>query len=127
MLKDEGCFWKFPWGCVKIGRLQDITPTSRAFLRHIEDTQDFACSFSRHGKRHMERLDRHRTLTVNMLCMIAASLQMSDEPRKLKVKQKTSGTFRSKTGADVFHAVRSMAGTAWKGGQSPLEAILALV
>ena len=19
MLKDEGCFWKFPWGCVKIG------------------------------------------------------------------------------------------------------------
>ena len=66
MLKDEGCFWKFPWGCVKIGRLQDIAPTSRAFLRHIEDTQDFACSFSRHGKRHMECLDRHRTLTVNL-------------------------------------------------------------
>lgn len=47
--------------------------------------------------------------------------------RKLKVKQKISGCFRSETGADAFHALHSIADTAWKNGQSPLDAILALV
>ena len=47
--------------------------------------------------------------------------------RKLKVKQKISGCFRSETGADAFHAIHSIADTAWKNGQSPLEAILALL
>ena len=47
--------------------------------------------------------------------------------RKLKVKQKISGCFRSGTGADAFHALHSIADTAWKNGQSPLDAILALV
>ncbi|WP_435052894.1 IS66 family transposase [Paramuribaculum intestinale] len=46
--------------------------------------------------------------------------------RKLKVKQKISGCFRSDTGADAFHALHSIADTAWKNGQSPLDAILAL-
>ncbi|MBD5361121.1 MAG: IS66 family transposase, partial [Bacteroides sp.] len=40
--------------------------------------------------------------------------------RKLKVKQKISGCFRSETGADAFHALHSIADTAWKNGQSPL-------
>ena len=47
--------------------------------------------------------------------------------RKLKVKQKISGCFRSDTGTDAFHALHSIADTAWKNGQSPLDAILALV
>ncbi|MBD5357552.1 MAG: IS66 family transposase [Bacteroides sp.] len=47
--------------------------------------------------------------------------------RKLKVKQKISGCFRSDTGADAFHALHSIADTAWKNGQSPLDVILALV
>lgn len=47
--------------------------------------------------------------------------------RKLKVKQKISGCFRSDTGADAFHALHSIADTAWKNGQSPLDAILELV
>lgn len=47
--------------------------------------------------------------------------------RKLKVKNKISGCFRSDTGADAFHAIHSIADTAWKNGQSPLDAILALV
>lgn len=47
--------------------------------------------------------------------------------RKLKVKQKISGCFRSDIGADAFHALHSIADTAWKNGQSPLNAILALV
>ena len=46
--------------------------------------------------------------------------------RKLKVKQKISGCFRSDSGADAFHALHSIADTAWKNGQSPLDAILAL-
>lgn len=47
--------------------------------------------------------------------------------RKLKVKQKISGCFRSDVGADAFHAIHSIADTAWKNNQSPLDAILALV
>ncbi len=47
--------------------------------------------------------------------------------RKLKVKQKISGCFRSDMGADAFHAIHSIADTAWKNNQSPLDAILALV
>lgn len=47
--------------------------------------------------------------------------------RKLKIKQKISGCFRSDTGADAFHALHSITDTAWKNRQSPLDAILALV
>lgn len=47
--------------------------------------------------------------------------------RKLKVKLKISGCFRSETGADAFHALHSIADTAWKNAQSPLHAILTLV
>ena len=43
--------------------------------------------------------------------------------RKLKVKQKISGTFRSDIGADAFFAILSIADTAWKNNQSKLNAI----
>lgn len=46
--------------------------------------------------------------------------------RKLKIKQKVSGTFRSDNGADAFMALHSVADTAWKNDQSPFIAILAL-
>jgi hypothetical protein len=47
--------------------------------------------------------------------------------RKLKVKQKISGTFRSDTGADAFFAIHSIADTAWKNKQSQLEAIATIL
>jgi transposase len=47
--------------------------------------------------------------------------------RKLKIKQKISGTFRSDQGADAFMAIHSIADTAWKGKQSPFVAILAVL
>ncbi|MEG1902746.1 MAG: IS66 family transposase, partial [Clostridium sp.] len=47
--------------------------------------------------------------------------------RKLKVKQKISGTFRSDTGADAFMALHSITDTAWKNKQSPFSAILAIL
>ena len=43
--------------------------------------------------------------------------------RKLKVKQKISGTFRADQGADAFFAIHSIADTAWKNNRSQLEAI----
>lgn len=43
--------------------------------------------------------------------------------RKLKVKQKISGTFRSDAGADAFFALHSIADTAWKNNQSQFNAI----
>ena len=43
--------------------------------------------------------------------------------RKLKIKQKVSGTFRSDIGADAFFSIHSIADTAWKNGQSQLQAI----
>ena len=43
--------------------------------------------------------------------------------RKLKIKQKVSGTFRSDNGADAFFSIHSIADTAWKNGQSQLQVI----
>ena len=47
--------------------------------------------------------------------------------RKLKVKQKISGTFRSDLGADAFFAIHSIADTAWKNNQSQLNAITTIL
>ena len=47
--------------------------------------------------------------------------------RKLKVKQKISGCFRSESGADAFFAIHSIADTAWKNNQSQLNAINTLL
>lgn len=47
--------------------------------------------------------------------------------RKLKVKQKISGTFRSDIGADAFFAIHSIADTAWKNKLSPLASIQAIL
>jgi transposase/regulator of replication initiation timing len=47
--------------------------------------------------------------------------------RKLKIKQKISGTFRSDQGADAFMAIHSIADTAWKNKQSPFQAILTVI
>jgi transposase len=47
--------------------------------------------------------------------------------RKLKVKQKVSGSFRSDEGADAFLALHSITDTAWKNKQSPMDAILAIL
>lgn len=47
--------------------------------------------------------------------------------RKLKVKQKIAGTFRSDQGADAFMNLHSITDTAWKNNTSPYEAIFALI
>lgn len=47
--------------------------------------------------------------------------------RKLKIKQKISGTFRADKGADVFFAIHSIADTAWKNEQSQLDSIRAIL
>lgn len=47
--------------------------------------------------------------------------------RKLKIKQKISGTFRSDQGADAFMTLHSITDTAWKNKQSPFDAILAIL
>ncbi|MFV0345366.1 MAG: transposase [Bacteroidales bacterium] len=47
--------------------------------------------------------------------------------RKLKIKQKISGTFRSDKGADAFMALHSITDTAWKNNQSQQGAIIAML
>jgi transposase len=47
--------------------------------------------------------------------------------RKLKIKQKIRGTFRSDLNADAFMAIHSIVDTTWKNKQSPFEAILASI
>ncbi len=47
--------------------------------------------------------------------------------RKLKVKQKISGTFRSDTGADAYFALHSIMDTAHKNKQPEMDAILAFI
>lgn len=47
--------------------------------------------------------------------------------RKLKIKQKISGTFRSDTGADAYFALHSIMDTAHKNKLSELDALLAFI
>lgn len=47
--------------------------------------------------------------------------------RKIKVKQKVSGCFRTDQGADIFMKIHSVVETAKKNGNSKFEAILAIV
>lgn len=47
--------------------------------------------------------------------------------RKIKVKQKISGCFRTDSGADDFAKLHSIAETAMKNGNSKFNAILAVV
>ena len=47
--------------------------------------------------------------------------------RKIKVKQKVSGCFRTDGGADDFTKLHSIAETAMKNGNSKFNAILAVV
>lgn len=47
--------------------------------------------------------------------------------RKIKVKQKVSGSFRTNGGADDFAKIHSIAETAMKNGNSKFNAILAVV
>lgn len=47
--------------------------------------------------------------------------------RKIKVKQKVSGCFRTDDGADIFAKIHSIAETAKKNGISKFEAILAIM
>ena len=47
--------------------------------------------------------------------------------RKIKIKQKVSGCFRTDSGADDFAKLHSIAETAMKNGNSKYNAILAVV
>ena len=47
--------------------------------------------------------------------------------RKIKIKQKVSGCFRTDSGADDFAKLHSIAETAMKNGNSKFNAILAVV
>ena len=47
--------------------------------------------------------------------------------RKIKIKQKASGCFRTDSGADGFAKLPSIADTAMKNGKSKFNAILAVV
>ena len=47
--------------------------------------------------------------------------------RKIKVKQKVSGCFRTDDGADIFAKIHSIAETAKKNGNSKFEAILGIM
>ena len=47
--------------------------------------------------------------------------------RKIKIKQKVSGCFRTDEGADDFAKLHSIAETAMKNGNSKFSAILAVV
>lgn len=77
------------------------------------------------AKGWLERLDE--LLKSNLDHLRKEFNELKRGIRKLKVKQKISGCFRSDVGADAFHAIHSIVDTAWKNKQSPLEAIIALV
>ena len=109
-----------------------IKPTLRIFIQHLTCSKQgvyHCCTFT-----SIQVTTEQISLPITML-RIRRSLALSQlldnaserGVRKIKIKQKVSGCFRTDSGADDFAKLHSIAETAMKNGNSKFNAILAVV
>ena len=71
------------------------------------------------------------SVALQFRCLVRLSRSLDNDiergVRKIKIKQKVSGCFRTDGGADDFAKLHSIAKTAMKNGNSKFNAILAVV
>lgn len=74
---------------------------------------------------YLNELDAKQDWSRRFIHLLAHAIERG--VRKIKIKQKVSGCFRTDEGADDFAKLRSIAETAMKNGNSKFNAILAVV
>lgn len=108
-------------------RVIDKAPWLQRFDRLLQQS---VANLKEEFQRMKNGLQKCRDFIFNFLDNPAIPPTNNDSERgirKLKVKQKISGTFRSEDGADVFHRIHSIVDTARKNNQPQLEAIIAVL
>lgn len=94
------------------------------FKMNVKDHQVCLAHLLRNAE-YLNELDAKQDWSRRFIHLLAHAIERG--VRKIKIKQKVSGCFRTDEGADDFAKLHSIAETAMKNGNSKFNAILAVV
>lgn len=113
---------KFPNGLPHSTLVTDRKQTY--FKMNVKDHQVCLAHLLRNAE-YLNELDAKQDWSRRFIHLLAHAIERG--VRKIKIKQKVSGCFRTDEGAEDFAKLHSIAETAMKNGNSKFNAILAVV